>query len=54
MPVASLLNLRSTGADFTSKAAPPTMKQGVQGEDDALYQEYRENQRYFQKRDRRR
>ncbi len=39
---------------FESKASQPTMKQGVQGEHDSLYKEYRENQRYFQKRDRKR
>lgn len=43
-----------------SKASPrdnndngqPGMKQGVKGADDALYQEYRQNQRYWQRRDR--
>jgi hypothetical protein len=35
-----------------SKNAQPTMKQGVKGADDDLYQEYREQQRYLQKRER--
>ena len=35
------------------KSAPPAMKQGVKGEDDDLYQEYREQQRYLQRRERR-
>ena len=35
------------------KTPPPTMKQGVKGEDDDLYQEYREQQRYLQRRERR-
>jgi hypothetical protein len=48
---------KTTGKDaptFESKPAQPTIKQGVQGADDDLYKEYRENQRYFQKRDRKR
>lgn len=36
------------------KTPPPTMKQGVKGDDDDLYQEYRENQRYLQRRERKR
>ena len=32
------------------KSPPPTMKQGVKGEDDDLYQEYRSNQRRAKKR----
>ncbi len=32
------------------KSPPPTMKQGVKGADDDLYQEYRENQRRTRKR----
>lgn len=39
---------------FETKASQPAVKQGVQGKDDELYKEYRENQRYFQKRDRKR
>lgn len=39
---------------FETRKPQPTMKQGVKGTDDALYQEYRANQRYFQKRDRKR
>lgn len=35
-----------------TKEAQPTMKQGVKGADDDLYQEYREQQRYLQKRER--
>jgi hypothetical protein len=38
----------------TVKQRPPTMKQGVQGEDDDLYQEYRTQQRYNQRRARKR
>jgi hypothetical protein len=34
------------------KTPPPTMKQGVKGADDDLYQEYREQRRYQQRRDR--
>jgi hypothetical protein len=37
---------------FETREAQPTIKQGVQGNHDDLYREYRENQRYFQKRDR--
>jgi len=44
----------SKTATFESKEAQPTIKQGVQGANDDLYREYRENQRYFQKRDRKR
>jgi hypothetical protein len=39
---------------FEAREAPPTIKQGVQGAHDDLYREYRQNQRYFQKRDRKR
>lgn len=39
---------------FSSRNPPPTMKQGIQGDNDDLYKEYRANQRYFQKRDRKR
>lgn len=39
---------------FETKPSRPTVKQGVKGEHDDLYQEYRANQRYFQKRDRKR
>ena len=39
---------------FESKEAPSPIKQGVQGAHDDLYREYRQNQRYFQKRDRKR
>jgi hypothetical protein len=43
---------KANAPSFESKAAQPVVKQGVKGSDDALYQEYRSNQRYFQKRDR--
>ncbi len=36
------------------KGSQPTMKQGVKGADDDLYQEYREQQRYLQRRERKR
>jgi hypothetical protein len=41
----------TSGSDDT-KSSPPTMKQGVKGADDDLYQEYREQQRYLQRRER--
>jgi hypothetical protein len=40
----------SGGSASSNKAAPPTMKQGVQGADDDLYQEYRARQRREKKR----
>jgi hypothetical protein len=36
------------------KTPPPTMKQGVKGADDDLYQEYQEQRRYQQRRERKR
>lgn len=39
---------------FEARSSQPSMKQGVKGASDDLYKEYRENQRYFQKRDRKR
>ena len=39
---------------FESREPQATIKQGVQGDHDDLYREYRQNQRYFQKRDRKR
>jgi len=43
----------SSGSEDTdTKSSPPTMKQGVKGADDDLYQEYREQQRYLQRRER--
>jgi hypothetical protein len=39
---------------FETKAPQPSIKQGIKGADDDLYKEYRENQRYFQRRDRKR
>jgi hypothetical protein len=43
---------QSSSQSGTSKGQQPTMKQGVKGADDDLYQEYREQQRYLQKRER--
>lgn len=45
---------KASASTFEAKASQPTVKQGIKGTDDALYQEYRANQRYFQKRDRKR
>jgi len=45
---------KSEEPTFESGRTQPTMKQGVQGEHDDLYQEYRANQRYYQRRDRKR
>ena len=42
-------NYQRTSED-NIKSPPPTMKQGVKGEDDDLYQEYRSNQRRAKKR----
>jgi hypothetical protein len=39
---------------FETRTPQLTIKQGVQGDHDDLYKEYRENQRYFQRRDRKR
>ncbi|MGH2506897.1 MAG: hypothetical protein ACRDHZ_05720 [Ktedonobacteraceae bacterium] len=39
---------------FGTRGSQPTAKQGIKGSDDDLYQEYRANQRYYQKRDRKR
>ncbi len=43
---------QSTSRSENTKNTQPTMKQGVKGADDDLYQEYREQQRYLQKRER--
>jgi len=43
---------QSSSQSENSKDTQPTMKQGVKGADDDLYQEYREQQRYLQKRER--
>ncbi len=43
---------RSTSEPGSNRTPPPTMKQGVKGADDDLYQEYREQQRYNQRRER--
>lgn len=39
---------------FETGTPRPTVRQGVKGEHDDLYQAYRSNQRYFQKKDRKR
>ena len=38
----------------TVKTPPPTMRQGIKGADDDLYADYRDNQRYMQRRARKR
>ena len=43
---------QSSSQSENAKNVQPTMKQGVKGADDDLYQEYREQQRYLQKRER--
>ena len=43
---------QSSSGSEEAKNLPPTMKQGVKGADDDLYQEYREQQRYIQRRER--
>jgi hypothetical protein len=43
---------QSSSQSENTKNTQPTMKQGVKGADDDLYQEYREQQRYLQKRER--
>jgi hypothetical protein len=43
---------QSSSQSDNTKNAQPTMKQGVKGADDDLYQEYREQQRYLQRRER--
>jgi hypothetical protein len=43
---------QSSSRSENTKDTQPTMKQGVKGDDDDLYQEYREQQRYLQKRER--
>ena len=45
---------QSQGTQESVKTQPPTMKQGVKGVDDDLYQEYQEQRRYQQRRDRKR
>lgn len=45
---------KASDSSFETKPAQPAAKQGVKGAHDDLYQEYRANQRYFQKRDRKR
>jgi len=43
---------QSSSRSENTKEAQPTIKQGVKGDDDDLYQEYREQKRYLQKRER--
>ena len=43
---------QSSSQSENNKESQPTTKQGVKGADDDLYQEYREQQRYLQKRER--
>jgi len=43
---------QSSSRSENTKETQSTMKQGVKGADDDLYQEYREQQRYLQKRER--
>jgi hypothetical protein len=43
---------QSSSRSEDTKDTQPTMKQGVKGADDDLYQEYREQQRYLQRRER--
>ena len=43
---------QSSSQSENTKESQPTIKQGVKGADDDLYQEYREQQRYLQKRER--
>ncbi len=45
---------KASDSSFETRPDRPAVKQGVKGEHDDLYQEYRANQRYFQKRDRKR
>lgn len=42
----------TSDTDFGSGRNTPSMKKGVKGADDDLYQEYRETQRYLQRRER--
>ena len=44
----------SSRTEESVKTQPPTMKQGVKGNDDDLYQEYQEQRRYQQRRERKR
>ncbi len=43
---------QSSSRSENTRDSQPTMKQGVKGADDDLYQEYREQQRYLQRRER--
>ena len=53
-PRGASTNARKDAPTFETKTPQLTMKQGIEGPDNNLYQEYRSNQRYFQKRDRKR
>jgi hypothetical protein len=44
----------TTNQELTPKTPPPTMKQGVKGADDDIYADYRADQRYWQRRARKR
>ncbi|HEU0000813.1 MAG TPA: hypothetical protein VFQ36_07945 [Ktedonobacteraceae bacterium] len=45
-------NNKTSDTDSDGPKNTPNVKQGVKGENDDLYQEYRETQRYWQRRDR--
>lgn len=45
-------NNKNSDTDSDGPKNTPNVKQGVKGENDDLYQEYRETQRYWQRRDR--
>jgi len=47
-------NSKTKDAPTFDTKTTPSIKQGVKGADDNLYKEYRENQRYFQRKDRKR
>ncbi|HEV2581601.1 MAG TPA: hypothetical protein VGT44_12180 [Ktedonobacteraceae bacterium] len=44
----------SSSSNSGDDTTQPGLKQGVKGADDSLYQEYRQNQRYWQRKDRKR
>lgn len=45
---------RTTSGSATTKTPPPTIRQGVKGENDDLYEEYQAQRRYNQRRERKR
>lgn len=47
-------NKGNSSNEPVAKTPPPTMRQGVKGADDDLYEDYRANQRYWQRRARKR